>query len=167
MSLVRVAVTALSLSAAGLVSIAVYEGYEPVAKPPIAGDKPTKGFGATHNPDGTTVKAGEKTTPTRALVDLLTLTNKYEKGVASCITVPVTQYEFDAYVSFAYNMGVQRFCDARFVAELNKGNYAEACDGLAFHPDGRPAWSYFNGKYYQGLHNRRLDERARCLGEKE
>ena len=62
----RVRASLLSLSAAALVGLAVSEGYAPVASSPLAGDKPTVGFGATHN-----VKQGETTTPTRALIRLL------------------------------------------------------------------------------------------------
>lgn len=160
MSKVRIAVAALSMSAAALVGLAVSEGYEPVARPPLPGDKLTIGFGATEN-----VKAGEATTPVRALVRLLNDANKYEKGVQRCVKVPLYQHEFDAYVSFAYNLGVANFCGAAFVQKLNAGDYEAACNGLAFHPDGRPAWSHFQGRFVEGLHKRRLRERAQCLGD--
>lgn len=159
MSTNRIAVASLSLSAAALVGLAVSEGYEPVARPPLPGDKLTIGFGATEN-----VKAGEKTTPVRALVRLLNEASKYEKGVQRCVKVPLYSYEFDAYVSFAYNLGVTNFCNAGFVKKLNAGDYEGACRGMAFHPDGSPAWSNFQGKFVQGLHDRRIRERDLCLG---
>jgi lysozyme len=43
----RIAIAALTLSAAGLIGIATSEGWEPVAKPPVPGDVPTGGFGST------------------------------------------------------------------------------------------------------------------------
>lgn len=159
MSKFRVAVSALSLSAAALVGIAVSEGYEPVARPPLPGDKATVGFGETKG-----VKLGEKTTPTRALVRLLDSASGYERGVQRCVKVPLYQYEFDAYVSFAYNLGVAKFCGAGFVKLLNEGKYEQACKGMAYHPDGRPAWSHFQGRFFPGLHKRRLRERDQCLG---
>lgn len=158
--MMRVRVAALSLSAAALVGIAVSEGYEPVARPPLPGDKPTLGFGETQG-----VKHGDKTTPTRALVRLLESANHYEKGVQRCVKVPLYQHEFDAYVSFAYNLGVANFCNAGFVRKLNAGDYEGACRGMAFHPDGSPAWSNFQGRYVEGLHKRRIRERNQCLGE--
>jgi len=158
----RVKVAALSLSAAALVGLAVSEGYEPVARPPLPGDKPTLGFGATEN-----VRAGETTTPVRALVRLLNDSSKYEKGVQRCVKVPLYQHEFDAYVSFAYNLGVDAFCNAGFVKKLNAGDYEGACNGLAYHSDGRPAWSHFQGKFISGLHARRLRERDQCLGRSQ
>jgi lysozyme len=158
MNKVRVAAYLLSLSAAGLVSIAMDEGYEPVAKPPLKGDKPTVGFGETKG-----VKLGDKTTPVRALIVLGESADGYQRGVQKCIHVPISQKEFDAYVNFAYQMGVQKFCDAGFTKKLNAGDYRGACEGLAYHPDGRPAWSHFQGKFIPGIHQRRLRNRATCL----
>lgn len=159
MNRVRTAVAALSLSAAALVSLAVSEGYEPVARPPLPGDKPTLGFGETKG-----VKLGEKTTPVRALVRLLESANEYERGVQRCVKVPLYQHEYDAFVQFAYNMGISKFCGADFVKKLNAGDYEGACNGMAYHPDGRPAWAHFQGRFVEGLHKRRLRERAQCLG---
>ena len=62
----RIRAAALSLSAAGLIALAVSEGYQEVAAPPIKGDVPTHGFGHT----GPDVKPGDKTTPVRALITL-------------------------------------------------------------------------------------------------
>ncbi len=162
MNRVRITVAALSLSAAGLVGIAVSENYEPVAKPPIPGDKCTLGFGET---DG--VKCGQTTTPVRALIQLGKSATRYERGVRACVTVPLYQHEFDAYVSFSYNLGVGNFCGADFVERLNAGDYEGACRGMATHPNGKPAWSSFQGKYKQGLQNRRIRERDYCLGLRE
>ena len=53
----RLQAGALSLSAAGLVAIAGYEGYSGVAYQPLPGDKPTIGFGATEG-----VHIGDRTT---------------------------------------------------------------------------------------------------------
>jgi lysozyme len=148
------------LSAAALVGLALSEGYEPVARPPLPGDKPTLGFGATEN-----VRAGESTTPVRALVRLLNDASVYEKAVQRCVKVPLYQHEFDAYVSFAYNLGPANFCGASFVKRLNAGDYEGACRGMATHPDGSPAWSNFQGKYVPGLQARRQRERDQCLGK--
>lgn len=155
----RIIVSALSLSAAALVGIAVSEGYEPVARPPIPGDKPTLGFGETKG-----VKHGDKTTPTRALVRLLDSAGRYERAVQRCVKVPLYQREFDAYVSFAYNLGPAAFCGAGFVERLNAGDYEAGCKGMAYHPDGKPAWSSFQGKFLPGLHARRVREMNQCLG---
>ena len=63
MKRLRVAVGALTLSAAGLVGIAVHEGYRPVAYRPLPRDVPTIGFGTTEG-----VRMGDSIDPVRALV---------------------------------------------------------------------------------------------------
>lgn len=154
----RIAIAALTLSASAFVGIAANEGYEPVAKPPIPGDVPTLGFGETKG-----VKHGDKTTPVRALVRLMESADGYQRGVKRCVKVPLYQNEFDAYVDFTYQMGVGAFCGADFVKKLNAGDYAGACRGMANHPDGSPAWSNAQGKYWQGIHDRRIRNRDLCL----
>ena len=52
MKLIACALAALSLSAAGLVGIALHEGYSDKAIIPVPGDKPTIGFGSTTRADG-------------------------------------------------------------------------------------------------------------------
>ena len=52
---------------------------------------------------------------------------------------------------------------SRAVRLINAGKVAEGCRAIAFGEDGRKVWSTSDGKYYQGLHNRRLDEMKMCL----
>ena len=119
---------------------------------------PTICFGETKG-----VKHGDKTTPVRALVRLMDSADGYQKGVKRCVTVPLHQNEFDAYVDFAYQMGTSAFCSADFVKRLNAGDYAGACNGMATHPNGNPAWSNAQGKYFPGIHARRIRNRDLCL----
>jgi len=80
-------------------------------------------------------------------------------GVLKCVNVPLTQYQYDAFVLFTYNVGVNAFCTSNSVLKpLNQGRYTEACNGLL-------RWVYADGKYSKGLYNRRLYERSMCLGE--
>lgn len=51
-------------------------------------------------------------------------TKRYAADVSSILTVPVTQYEFDALVSFHYNTGAIR--RASLVKSLNAGNRQQA-----------------------------------------
>lgn len=44
-----------------------------------------------------------------------------------------------------------------------KALVAESCNALAHGPDGKPVWSYADGKFVRGLYNRHLAERALCL----
>lgn len=85
------------------------------------------------------------------------------KGVLECVDVPISHKEYEAYTSFAYNMGVGAFCGSGFLKVLNSGNHRMACQGLYIHPNGKPAWSHADGKYYQGLQNRRFKEYLTCM----
>lgn len=143
----RILVAALALSAAGFVGITLNEGYTDKAVIPIPGDVPTIGFGATGG-----VKLGDKTTPPKALERALTDVSKYEGSVKKCVHVPLHQYEYDAYIDFAYNIGPTKFCSSTLVKKLNAGDYAGACAEIS-------KWV----KQPQ-LVPRRARERAQCEG---
>jgi lysozyme len=48
---------------------------------------------------------------------------KFEGAVKQCVTVPLAQYEYDAYISLAYNIGPTAFCGSTLVRLLNAGDY--------------------------------------------
>lgn len=156
----RVAVASLVLAASTLVGIALHEDYTTDAVIPVPGDVPTYGFGTTRKPDGSSVKMGEKTTPTRALVDLLRDATKFEQAVKRCAPVPMHPYEFQAYVSFTYNVGEGAFCNSTLVKKLNTLDYAGACKELL-------KWDKVKGVTIKGLTNRRQAEYRICIGEGE
>lgn len=146
----RVKIAALALSAAGLVGIVGYEGYTDRAVIPIPGDVPTIGFGTT---DG--VKMGDKITPPAALARALHDVQKHDIG--KCVTVPLHQYEYDAYTSLAYNIGINAFCNSTLVRKLNAEEYAAACAEIS-------RWDRAKGVKVRGLTLRRERERATCEG---
>lgn len=149
----RVKVGALVLSASTLVGIAVNEAYRPVAYLPTPQDKPTIGFGETKG-----VKLGDTTTPERALVQLLQSAEKHADGVRGCVSVPLHQYEFEAYVDLAYNIGVSAFCGSTLVKKLNAGDYEGACREIL-------RWDRQAGRQLRGLTIRRQAEYRKCTGE--
>ena len=154
----RLAIGSLVLSASTLVGIALYEGYEPVARPPVAGDVDTGGFGSTRREDGTPMRPGEKVPPTRALVLLLNDAGKAEQAVKRCAPVPMYPHEFSAYVSLTYNIGEGAFCKSTLARKLNAGDYEGACKEIL-------RWDKFQGRALPGLTKRRQQEYAMCLGE--
>lgn len=143
----RIAIAALALSAAGFVGITLNEGYTDKAVIPIPGDVPTIGFGTTGG-----VKLGDRTTPPKALARALTDVSKFEGAVKKCVHVPLHQYEYDAYIDLAYNIGQTNFCGSTLVEKLNAGDYAGACAEIS-------RWV----KQPQ-LAGRRERERAQCEG---
>lgn len=148
----RLSVAALALSAIGFAGIVAHEGYSDKAIIPVPGDKPTIGFGTTEG-----VKAGDTITPPKAVIRALTDVQKYEGALRQCVKVPLSQNEYDAYVSLAYNIGPGNFCGSSLVAKLNQQQYPEACAEIL-------RWDKFAGKPLPGLTKRRQDEYRTCMG---
>ena len=147
----RTVVAVLTLSAAGFVGITQREAFRAVAYSDGVGVT-TIGFGTTEG-----VKPGDRTTVEAALVRALQDTSKYEGAIKRCVKVPLHQYEYDAYVSLAYNIGTNAFCGSTLVKKLNAGDYVGACAEIS-------RWVKAGGKRIQGLANRRVQERAQCEG---
>jgi len=146
----RIAVAGLSLSAAGMIGIAVHEGYRPGTYDDGVGVN-TIGFGTTAG-----VRLGDRIDPVSALVRLGQDVSEMERGLAKCIKVPLYQHEWDAYVSWTYNVGVGAACGSTLVRMLNAGDYAGACNQLS-------RWTYAGGRQLAGLVKRREQERRLCL----
>ncbi len=150
---VRTAVAVMMLAASTMVGITKYENYRGEAYLPTPNDVPTLGYGTT-----TGVKMGDKTDPVRALMRLQKdLDEVYVAGVKKCVKVPLYDYEFGAYIEFAYNIGVNAFCTSTLVKLLNQGDYAGACAQIS-------RWNKQKGKVLDGLTRRRAEERAICEG---
>ena len=151
----RLPVAAISLSAAGLCAIATYEGFSESAYLPTPNDVPTIGFGSTQG-----VKPGDKVTVPEALSRLRKDVAQAEGSLVKCVKVPLSQDEFDAYTSFAFNVGEEQFCGSTLVKMLNAGDYSGACGELR-------RWVYQRGVKLPGLEKRRADEFLTCMGLKE
>lgn len=128
MKVPRNAIAAISLSAAGFLSLVVHEGFTDKAIIPIPGDRPTVGFGSTFNPDGTPVKMGDTATPQKALRMSLTHIGKDELNLKRCVTGELTQAEYDTLVNFAYWRGSGGACRSEVVKQINLGNYRASCE---------------------------------------
>lgn len=144
---------ALRASAVLLVSLVGYEGYRGVTYIPVEGDVPTLGFGTTEG-----VKPGDTTDPVSALRRALLDVQKFEGAIQRCVHVPVFQYEYDALVSLAYNIGQSAFCKSTVVRRFNAGDYAGGCEAILM-------WNKFKGRELRGLTMRRQQEYLTCLGQ--
>lgn len=85
-----------------------------------------------------------------------------QNKLALCFKVKPPQSVFDAATSHAWNFGVNKTCSSQSMVFWNKENYKVGCNLLARTPDGKPNWSFSDGKFVQGLQNRRLDEVQLC-----
>jgi len=119
----------------------------------------TIGFGHTNG-----VKQGDTCTQEEAdaLFDAEIVI--YEDGVNSLVKAPINQNEFDALVSFAYNVGLdidtddvaEGLGDSTLLKKLNKWDYAGAAAEF-------PKWNKDNGIVVNGLTRRRKAEQALFL----
>jgi lysozyme len=148
----RIAAKVLALSASALVSIAAWEGFSDNAYKDIVGVW-TIGFGTTEG-----VKAGQKIDPVKALQRKISDVQKFEGAIKQCVIVPLHQYEYDSYLSLAYNIGPTAFCNSTLVRKLNASDYAGACKEIL-------RWDRAGGKVVRGLTNRREAEYRQCIGQ--
>jgi lysozyme len=78
---------------------------------------------------------------------------KYEKVVIDSVKVPLTQGQFDALVSFSYNVGPNAFKKSNLLRVLNQGKYNQV-------PNEMRKWVKAGGRVVKGLKNRREAEIA-------
>lgn len=128
----RIAITLLSLSAAGFSVWQQSESF--VSKPyiPTQGDVPTIGYGSTRYETGVPVKMSDAPiTKVRAEQLALSLMSADEKIFrASLPGVALFQEEYDLYLDFTGNFGVTNWRSSSMRRELLAGNYPQACYAL-------------------------------------
>jgi GH24 family phage-related lysozyme (muramidase) len=115
----------------------------------------TIGYGHTGN-----VKDGQTITQTQAEELLKGDLKRFEDGVNSLVKVKLNQNQFDALVSFSYNVGVGALKTSDLLEKLNKGDYTGASSEFA-------RWCHAGGKVLKGLVLRREAERVLFLKQIE
>ncbi len=76
---------------------------------------------------------------------------RFEAAVNDAVQVALNQNQFDALVSFAFNVGTQAFKSSTLLKKLNQGLHDEV-------PAQLRRWNKAGGKVIQGLINRREKE---------
>lgn len=113
----------------------------------------TVGYGHTAG-----VKEGDKITQTQADKFLLQDVAGAEADVNRLVTVALNQNQFDALVSFTFNLGGKNLASSTLLKRLNEGNYRAAADQF-----GR--WVFASNVMLKGLVKRRAAEKALFLTE--
>ena len=116
----------------------------------------TIGYGWTQPVDGKPIRAGMTIKQETAERLLKTGLVSYESDVSRLVKVGLTQGQFDALVSFTYNLGARSLSTSILLRKLNAGDYAGAADELL-------RWNKAGGKVLNGLTRRREAERALFL----
>ena len=120
---------------------------------PTPNDRWTIGYGNTFYEDGQPVRKCDKITKERAEELFANILDSFSEKTQSYIKRPLTINQFDALVSFSYNVGFGNFKASTLLKEVNKD------------PDDYHAittqfmrWNKQSGKVLQGLVRRRIAE---------
>lgn len=138
----------MNIAEPGLSLIKEFESCRLKAYMPTPDDVPTIGWGHTKG-----VKMGDTCTQAQADAWLAEDVAQFEEAVNQAVTVPLTQNEFDALVSFAYNVGSGALRSSTLLKLLNDSDY----DGAALQ---LLRWDKQAGKPLPGLTRRRKAEKA-------
>jgi lysozyme len=112
------------------------------------GGKPTICYGHLINPNENFGKMNEEDCSDLMRKDML----RFENAVRDNVEVDLTQNQYDALVSFSYNVGTGAFIDSTLLRKLNSRDYEGAADEL-------DRWNKVSGKVSRGLVARRAKEK--------
>lgn len=130
----------------------------------LAKGLPTVCSGITKHVATIPVIVGDKWTEEQCKQQEEQALTKIQNTLVMCFRALPPQSVFDAATSHAWNFGVNKTCGSEAMKHWNFGNYKLGCRLIAFEYDGvTPNWSYADGKFVKGLHNRRVDESNTCL----
>lgn len=136
----------------GLELIKKFEGFS--GKPYLCPAKiPTIGWGNTYYENGTKVNLSD-TEISRDRADALLeyVANEFASKVSKIVKVELTQNQFDALVSFAYNLGVGNLSSSTLLKKVNAGDMIGASEEFG-------KWVKAGGKTLAGLVTRRAAEK--------
>jgi GH24 family phage-related lysozyme (muramidase) len=139
----------------GLALIKQFEGCRLTAYQDVVGVW-SIGYGWTQPVDGVVIHAGMQIDQVTADRLLLSGIGDYERGVSNLVRVPVSQSQFDALVSFVYNLGCRSLADSTLLKKLNQQDYMGAAAEF-------PRWNKAGGIVLAGLTSRRLAEQKLFL----
>ena len=108
----------------------------------------TIGYGHTAG-----VKEGDSIDQEAAEAFLIEDLETFERAVTRLVEVPLTQQQFDALVSWTFNLGAGNLAESTLLKKLNNYQYAEV-------PEQMMRWVRAGGKVLDGLVRRRAAEAA-------
>lgn len=132
--------------------IAKHEGFR--SKPYLCPAKiPTIGYGNTYYPDGKRVTLLDKEITEKQGFEMFKeIADRFALRVNRLVTANVTQAQFNALVSFAYNVGMANFQKSTLLRKVN-ANPNDVTIRAEFNK-----WVKAGGVRFNGLVNRRKDE---------
>ena len=117
---------------------------------------PTIGFGTTYYSDGKKVKMTDKSITRKKAYEILRyqIDTHYADAVNRYSQVKMTQNQFDALISFTYNVGVYALQKSTLLKYHNQKKFKKASNEFL-------RWDHAGSKRFRGLTIRRASER--CL----
>jgi lysozyme len=115
----------------------------------------TIGWGTTQI-NGKPVTKGMKITKDLAIEYFNRDIANFEAVIKKNVQVPLTNNQYDALVSFVFNVGAGAFKKSTLLIKLNQGDYEGAANEFN-------RWVYSNGKILNGLIERREKEKQLFL----
>jgi lysozyme len=143
----------VNISEEGISLIKKFEGCE-LRSYQDAVDVWTVGYGHTKD-----VKPGQMITKEEAEEMLIEELTEYCSYVETAVEVPLHQNQFDALVSWTYNLGPTNLNSSTMLKKLNAGEYEDI-------PEQIKRWNKAGGKVLPGLERRRLAESLLFEGKK-
>jgi lysozyme len=117
------------------------------------GGKPTIGFGSTFYPDGRKVNLGDIISEQQANELLMETLSQFERVVNELLDgIRVNQNQFDALVSFAFNLGTESLAQSTLLNKI-KSNHNDTAIAIEF-----DKWVMAGGQRINGLVIRRRKE---------
>lgn len=147
----------MNISQKGLNLIKEFEGFS--SKPYLCpANIPTIGYGNTYYPDGQKVTLKHNPIDELKANEILEYVANKDFGsfINKVVKVALNQNQFDALVSFAYNIGNGNLQNSTLLKKLNSGDYQGASNEFL-------RWNKSGGKVLNGLTRRREKERALFL----
>ena len=147
----------MQISEKGLNLIKKFEGFS--SKPYLCpANVPTIGFGSTYYENGMPVTLDDDPVSEQRATEILKFTTDkiYGSFVNKAVKVKLNQNQFDALVSFAYNLGNGNLQQSTLLKKVNNNDFIGA--SLEFEK-----WNKAGGKVLSGLTKRRTAEKELFL----
>lgn len=147
-----------ALTVTAFTTIGGHEQVRLKAYVPVKGDVPTVCWGETRN-----IRMGMSFTRAQCDEMFLKRLSEFADGIESCVTRPMGDDLYVAFLSLSYNIGIGSkahpgFCQSSVVRLYNAGDRRAACNAfLLYDKGGKPR------RVLAGLVRRRQEERALCL----
>ncbi|GAA4907193.1 lysozyme [Mucilaginibacter defluvii] len=113
---------------------------------------PTIGVGFTYYPHGGKVKLADIITLKQCNEYFTTIVQSFENAVSKAVKINLNQHQFNALVSFSFNVGIQAFKSSTLLEKINAQSTEQDIRAEFL------KWKRAGGKVVDGLLKRRMRE---------